>query len=167
MGLRQFMGFPLVVNIINDKVVLFRESLINMTGLLFTHDFKWNCLLRPWLKDQWWAFGPPLMNDSVGQNDLGGHGKTFLILWFYEVVYFSHQEGKSGFWPFLDPFQPFWSTAWLKRKKSIKQKVVSCWYLMVCWPLFLLFSVRKCFNILKNNKKGPKVACTVLRTFFC
>ena len=50
------------------------------------------------LKDPWWALGRPLsasgpiLNVSVGSDDLQGHGKTLFILWlFSKVAYFGHQ----------------------------------------------------------------------------
>ena len=57
--------------------------------LLNNFDFLHNTQTLQCLKDQWWAFGPPLsasgpiLDAFFGWNDLGGSCKTFFIFWYF------------------------------------------------------------------------------------
>ena len=98
-------------------------------------------------KDHWQAFSPslwassPILDTSVARDILGGCGKTFLFFTFFPRLHILDTRGKKVvFWPFLDLFQSFWRTSWLKKKQMS----------IHTWSMVFSFSVRKGFKMTKK-----------------
>ena len=132
---------------------------------LSNFDFLHYTQILHYLKDQWWAFCPPLwasgpiLHASVGPDDLGGCGETFLFYdFFLSCIFCPPGVKKVVFWPFFDTFQPFWRTSWLKRKKMYKmKKLPHLDTYLECDLCFLIFSQQGLQN---GHWRHLKVACT-------
>ncbi len=95
------------------------------------------------LKDQWWAFDPPLWAfGPIKKLDMTSEDmvKLFYFMTFIPKLHFLATRGKKvDFLPFLSNFGHFGGLPYQKGKKLINEKVAPCRYLSGVWPQFFHF----------------------------